>query len=328
MSRCKLALAVLASLGPWAFQTTTSCAEPVVPGSGRKITSVGDNFEKPEWSYEFNGQKSSHDIDGQRRKPYGRATNGRFKEGTGRGQPDVLERVATPAGGLPGSAGSLLMTSLDTGIPGRRTKEVQQDDLHASCSARVGGLIPVSSSPSAVVRVYVPPFEEWEQRDGLSFGFRLSLRGTAPKQTKQELEKFWPGIFIQYHPRGTARSQGPSANLVLRASNRGDTAGPAITPGWWTFGMSCTSDGMVHYYAGEGVEDLTEENFIASYYAHGYRARQFSTFFFNVANQADGRNWTTEWIIDDPALYVVGPLPKELTAQRSTTRRPGNMSDE
>jgi hypothetical protein len=92
--------------------------------------------------------------------------------------------------------------------------------------------------------------------------------------------------------------------------------------------MSCTADGMVHYYAGEGVEDLTEECYIASYFAHGYRARQFSTFFFNVANQADGRNWTTEWIIDDPALYVVGPLPKELTAQRPTTRRPGTMNDE
>lgn len=312
--------AILAGLGLHSLHTTALRAEPVVPGAGRKVANVGDTFESPEWTYEFNGQKSSHDIDGQRRKPYGRSKNGRWKEGTGRGQPDVVERVATPEGGLPGSEGALLMTSLDTGVPGRRIKEVHQDDLHASCSARVGGLIPVSSTPSVVVRVYVPPFEEFEQREGLSFGYRLSLRGTAPKQTKQELEKFWPGMFVQYHPRGTSRAKGPSANLILRASNRGDMPGPAITPGWWTFGMSCTADGMVHYYAAEGVDDLTEEDYIASYYAHGYRAREFSTFFFNVANRADGQNWTTEWIIDDPALYVVGPLPKDLAVRNSTKR--------
>jgi hypothetical protein len=297
-----------------------SQAEPVVPGSGRKVPRVGDDFEKADWAYEFNGAKSSHDIDGQRRKPYGRSVNIRWKEGTGRGQPDVIERVATPEGGLPGSEGSLLLASLDTGIPGRFKREVHQDDFHASCGVKVGGMINVASSPSVVVRVFAPPFEEWEQRDGLSFGFRLSLRGTAPKQTKKELEKFWPGMFVQYHPRGNGKDRSPSANLILRASNRGDMPGPAITPGWWTFGMSCTADGMVHYYAREGVEDLTEDDYIASYFAHGYRARQFSTFFFNVANLHDGQSWTTEWIIDDPALYVVGPLPDETAARPRQVR--------
>lgn len=295
------------------------CAEPVVPGTGRKVPRVGDDFENAEWEYEFNGAKSSHDIDGQRRKPYGRSKNGRWKEGTGRGQPDVVERVATPEGGLEGSEGSLLMASRDTGVPGRFRRDVQQDDFHASCSAKVGGMIPVSSTPSTVVRVFVPPFEEWEQREGLSFGYRLSLRGSAPGKSKND-EKFWPGMFIQYHPRGTSRSQGPSANLILRASNRGDMPGPGITPGWWTFGMSCTADGMVHYYAGEGVDDLTEDDYVASYYAHGYRAYRFSTFFFNVANRHDGQSWTTEWIIDDPALYVVGALPKEMAARNSVKR--------
>lgn len=309
----------------WAF--TSLCgwsealaAEPVVPGAGRKVPRVGDDFEEPDWAYEFNGQKSSHDIDGQRRKPYGRSKNGRWKEGTGRGQPDVVERVATPDGGLPGSEGALLLASLDTGVPGRFRREVQQDDFHASCSAQVGGLIPVSSAPSVVVRVFVPPFEEWEQRQGLSFGYRLSLQGTAPNKSSQKLEKFWPGMFIQYHPRGTSRTPGPCANLILRASNRGDMPGPEITPGWWTFGMSCTGDGKVHYYAGEGVDDLTEDDYVASYLAHGYRAVRFSTFFFNVANRHDGQSWTTEWIIDDPALYVVGPLPNETASRQPVTR--------
>jgi hypothetical protein len=320
MRRNRLCLALCCAAALAGTVVETLHAEPVVPGTGRKAPRVGDDFEDADWAYEFNGPKSSHDIDGQRRKPYGRSANLRWKEGTGRGQPDVVERVATPEGGLEGSTGSLLMTSRDTGVPGRFRRDVQQDDLHASCSAKVGGMISVASSPSVVVRVYVPPFEEFEQREGLSFGYRLSLRGHAPGKAKKTLDKFWPGMFIQYHPRGTSRSQGPSANLILRASNRGDMPGPAITPGWWTFGMSCTADGMVHYYAGEGVDDLTEEDFIASYYAHGYRAVQFSTFFFNVANQHDGQSWTTEWIIDDPELFTVGPLPKELAARQQMKR--------
>lgn len=317
--RRQLLWAVVFGILTLAGATPSALAEPVVPGTGKKVPRVGDDFENADWAYEFNGAKSSHDIDGQRRKPYGRSQNGRWKEGTGRGQPDVVERVATPEEGLPGSKGSLLLASRDTGVPGRFRGDVHQDDFHASCSARVGGMIPVSSKPSAVVRVYVPPFEEFEQRDGLSFGFRLSLRGVAPGKTKSD-EKFWPGMFIQYHPHGAARDKTPSANLILRASNRGDMPGPAITPGWWTFGMSCSGDGMVHYYASEGVDDLTEEDFVASYFAHGYRAVKFSTFFFNVANQHDGQSWTTEWIIDDPALYTVGPLPNELAARRTKTR--------
>ncbi len=39
-------------------------------------------------------------------------------EGMKRGQPDLIKRVPTPPGGLPGSQGSLLLRSLSTGIPG------------------------------------------------------------------------------------------------------------------------------------------------------------------------------------------------------------------
>jgi hypothetical protein len=89
-------------------------------------------------------------------------------------------------------------------------------------------------------------------------------------------------------------------------SRGGDFRGPQITTtGWWTLGMSVTPDGMVHYYAKPGIEDLNEKDYITSQYPYGYRCQQFSTFFFNVCNGDDGRTSSTDWIIDDPTVYYV-----------------------
>ncbi|MCY2994263.1 MAG: hypothetical protein NTY19_41275 [Planctomycetota bacterium] len=44
---------------------------------------------------------------------------------------------------------------------------------------------------------------------------------------------------------------------------------------------------------------------ITSQYPYGYRCQQFGTFFFNVCNGDDGHTWSTEWVIDDPAVYCV-----------------------
>ena len=39
-------------------------AEVIVPGSGRKIDAVGDDFEMPGWQYLLNSPKSSRNIPG------------------------------------------------------------------------------------------------------------------------------------------------------------------------------------------------------------------------------------------------------------------------
>jgi hypothetical protein len=83
--------------------------------------------------------------------------------------------------------------------------------------------------------------------------------------------------------------------------------------------MSFTSDSKVHYYAHAGVEDLTAADHIASHRPYGFYGSQFDTFFFNIINGDDGRNWSTSWIIDDPALYAAR-MP--VTAQRSTPTTP------
>jgi hypothetical protein len=285
--------------------TSTLTAWPVVPGTGVKKEQVGDDFEDPDWEYFPNLPKSSRETDERERRPWGVSKNGRWIEGPHRGTPDFLRRVATPEGGLPGSEGSLLIRTLNAGVPGRYSRKGEQDDLLVNTVPRLGGYMSVSRTPSVVVRVYVPPLDQWENRSGTSFAFRADLRGGPPRG---KTEPYWPGIFFQLRRETDRRYNEDSAFLILRAGRSGhDFMGPEITQtGWWTLGMSFTPDGQVHFYARPGVEDLTAEDHLSSQYCYGFRAQTFHTCFFNILTRDDGRTWSTPWIIDDLSLYEVG----------------------
>ena len=281
-------------------------AQALVPGTGQRLLQATDDFEDPAWSYSYNPPKASHEQDRQSRLPTGISKNGRFFEPPLRGQPDLIQRVETPPDGVPGSQSALLIATRDAGVPGRSSGRDQQDDL----IARIGGAIPVSRSPSVVVRVYVPPFEEWTPRTGASFGFRASCYGRRPNVPRQRGAKasddYWPGFFIHFFSKSDGRSPQDYAAFRIRSDQRGaDFWGPRIDgPGWWTLGMSFTPDGQVHYYAKAGVEDLTAQDYIASHYCYGFRCQRLDTYFFDVMSPDDGRTWSTKWIVDDPAVYV------------------------
>lgn len=292
----------------------------LVPGTGIKMNQVGDDFEDPKWAYSFNHPKSSEENDKDQRLPAGYATNGRWGEALLRGQPDHIKRVPTPPDGVPGSAGSLLLVSLHTGVPGSFSGKPEQDDFIATVSQRLGHQIMVSKRPSVVVRVYLPPWEKWEQRRGNSFGFRAACQAWTTENDKSssflgikfgssvsrpKLETYWPGMFIHFNPAGAGKDQTPSATLLVRAgTSGGDFRGPEIKEtGWWTMGMSFTPDGSVHYFARQGVEELTAADHIASQFPYGFRCDRFDTFFFDIVNGDNGQ-WSTPWIIDDPTLYV------------------------
>lgn len=288
-------------------------AAPIVPGTGEKVTKVSDDLEDPNWSWKPNNPKSSSNIDKSVRGPGGASSNGKWMEGAMRGQPDFLKRVPTPEDGIPGSTGALLMRTFQSGVPGSPSGENQQDDLLLNIRARMGGTIPASWSPNAVVRVYLAPWDKWEQRVGNSFGFRLSCETTATKKsgsgffsrTETKMETYWPGMFIHYNGKNSKGEY--SASLLLRGGPSGaDFWGPKMTePGWWTLGMSVSPDGAIHYYASPGADDLTEQDRISSQYPYGYRAERFDTFFFDLVNRDDGSTWSTPWIIDDPTLYII-----------------------
>ncbi len=289
-------------------------AEPVIPGSGQKLPQVGDDFEDEGWGYLFNLPKGTRDIDEQDRFPAGEAANGRWYEGMRRGQPDVIKRVPTPEGGLTGSRGALLLQSLWTGLPGQPRNSLGQDDFIADVNYRLAGTIPAARSPSVVVRVFLPPVDTWEKRTGPHFGFRTAVEASVVKpapgvrfsQARSETETYWPGIFIEFQSKANERENN-YAYLRIRANEKGEDfrSQPITTTGWWTLGMSLSPDGMVHYYARPGVEALAQTDYLGSQYPYGFRAEAFRTFFFNVCNGDDGRNWSTAWIIDDPSVYIV-----------------------
>ncbi len=314
-------------------QSPVRGARPVVPGTGSEIVGVADDFEDPNWAYVPRDPKSTEDIDENQRAPLGRSTNGRWYEGVKRGHPDVVKRVATPSGGLEGSTGSLLMKSMQTGIPGQPSNTMHQDDFVCNVQYRLRRTIDVAEAPNVTTRVFLPPVDTWENRSGPHFGFRLALETTAMvdkevgigifKHKKEEMgnEVYWPGLFVEFESKSDSRKENDFAYIRVRSDKRGvDFRGPQITTtGWWTMGMSVTPDGMVHYYASPGVDELTEADYITSQFPYDYKCERFRTFFYNVCSADDGRRWSTTFIVDDPKVYVL--RPKSQMATREDTRR-------
>jgi hypothetical protein len=301
--------------------------QPVVPGTGQVITTVGDDFEDPAWSYQTNLPKVFNNKDHalSENLPLGVSANGRWYEGIKRGQPDVVRRVDTPPNGLPGSTGALALRSLTTGSA-RPGYQQQQDDFIANVMG-LHGAIPASQTPSVVTRVWLPPIDEWENRSGCHFAFRIALetdlnvRSRGIARSSDFDGSYWPGMFIQMESRegrGATGRENDGVYIWMKASDDGKVIrGPQITmTGWWTLGMSVTPDGRVHYYARPGVEDLSEGDLVASAWPFGYRALRFRSFFFNVCNGDDGKTWSTEFVVDDSHVFVATGTNVKFASQK------------
>lgn len=327
MSR-RLGLGVLAAAAVLCTAAPSQAQYVIIPGTGRKV--AGDNFEAKQWTYKLNRPKSSANLDHQARYPLGRSANGLWYESAKRGQPDVVKRVDTPKGGLPGSKKSLLIQTRDSGVPRYTSRTAQQDDL--LFDTRYGS-VSLSRSPNVTVRVFLPPFEKWEDNTGSSFGFRAGVMATTfsfktkpgglfrkkRRRRVAEREMHYPGMFLQFNSK-TDGYPDDSAYFIIRADDYGrDFRGPKITQtGWWTLGMSFTPDGRVHYFARPGVEKLRMKDRIASSRYGSARLETFETFFFDVLSSNNGKSWSTPWVIDDPALHI-GRL--QATANRGVPRR-------
>jgi hypothetical protein len=286
----------------------------LVPGTGSLVKGSLDDFEDEKWTWNYRHPKSSEEQDKRMRGPMGKSVNGKWFEGPKRGTPDVVKRVALPSPGLEGSTHGLLIATLHAGIPGRVTYDMQQDDLIFNMPRAVGSSIWVADSPSVVARVYLPPFEQWENRSGPTFGFRAGCYTHAiitgedhPDRGRWGLEEYWPGMFICFESSHDGKFKQDGAFLRIRGGrNGGEIRGPRMdTTGWWTLGLSFSPDGMVHYFAKPGVGELTMDDHITSQYPYGYRTERLKTFFFNVCTKDDGKTWSTPWVIDDPKVYFV-----------------------
>ena len=313
--RTSIALATVVLCHP---ATTWAQSRGLVPGTGTLIEYGSEDFEDTEWKFIHHFPKSSREQDSRLRSPTGFSENGRWIEGPERGQPDYMAVVPTPKGGLEGSEHALLARTLNSGIPNHHSYGTEQDDLIANCISRLGGTIPISEMPNVVVRVYLPPADQWENRSGPQFGFRCSAStittetkssGFFGSHTESTNEPYWPGMWIHFRSETDKRFEEDSAFVTIRGDTRGrDFRAFDIKEeqfGWWTFGMSFTSDGMVHYYAHQGVDDLTAKDHVASKFPYGFQAQRFRTYFFDYCNRDDGKSWSTPFVIDDPQLYLV-----------------------
>lgn len=287
-------------------------AAQVVPGTGTRLTQVGDDFEDETWKWIPNGVKASREQDEQVRSPTGVSSNKRWFESPKRGMPDHIVRIETPPGGLAGSKGALKIQTLNSGIPGVDSMQMEQDDLIMACSSRVG-IINTSRTPNCLTRIYLPPFDQWENRSGSHFGYRIDLKTTISEKEKvflfsktvRKQEDYWPGFFVEFHSAHDGRFKEDEAYLIIRGNNLGhEIKSLKLSPGWWTLGMSVTGDGRVHYYAKQGVSNLTPADHLYSGTPYNYSAEMFATHFFNVCNMNDGRTWSTPIIIDDPAVFT------------------------
>ncbi|MEQ9411725.1 MAG: hypothetical protein RIK87_28680 [Fuerstiella sp.] len=285
----------------------------IVPGTGIRQTPVGDDFEDPNWKWFPRGEKASREQDENERRPLGGSNNGRWFESPKRGQPDVIERIATPAGGLEGSQGALKLQTLNSGIPHRPSRQMEQDDFIMACASRIGG-IPVGRGPSVTCRIWLPPYQNWEDRSGAHFGYRIDVKTTVTEEKKgflftrkkKEQEAYWPGFFFEFHSETDPKFAEDEAVLLIRGNTTGhEVRSVKLSPGWWTFGMSVSPDGQIHYYAREGVGDLRPTDHLYSGFPYGYRAEMFATHFFNSVNINDGRTWSTPFVIDDPAVFTM-----------------------
>jgi hypothetical protein len=279
---------------------------PFVPGTGEFLSDCSDNFEDENWSYTYNLPKSSYEQDERQRSPGARSSNGLWHEGGKRGTPDLVQRVPAPPDGIEGSTGALMFVTKLSGVPGEISNSQQQDDLLMMVNRRLGRSVPISWQPSCTVRVYLQPFEKWERRNGPSWGMRCDCQGRTPEG---DTDQYWPGMFLLFHPGSERAGTVDQAQLSIRADQRGhDIRSIYIKePGWWTFGMSFTANGQVHYFARQGVDDLTADDYLLSSLPYQYHCLTFNNFFFNVVNWENGRNWSTTWIIDDPQVYVIPP---------------------
>ena len=322
MKRLLPATALMCMAAVASFSHRARAGEPIVPGTGEFLKDCCDDFEDPKWSYRYNHPKSSHEQDENQRGPGGVSNNGLWHEGGKRGTPDVVRRVATPPGGIDGSTGALLIATKNSGIPGSYSNQQQQDDLLMMFNKRLGRSIPMAWQPSCTVRVFLPPWEDWENRIGPSFGMRGDCMGRNPDGSE---EAFWPGMFILRN-----KHKDKEGNIVEAAkiTVRGDRLGRDVRslditePGWWTFGMSFSEDGQIHYYAHKGVADLTADDHLMSSYPYGERCTSFNNFFFNVANMDNGHTWSTPWVIDDPKVYVISPLGQQVAQLYRIKKQP------
>lgn len=271
--RCFAVVIATALAAPFAM------AQPLTDGKVR-VEALSDNFEDPAWSANFGD---------------------RWRGGSFRGAPEVLERVTPPANGLPGSTGALRIRSVDNGDDPHPT---QEDFLTQDYTAALGRPLTRDDQVLTTIRVHMPAFSTWS--NGVNnFGFRMEPRSNSLIGVDNPVGYYYPSIWLW--------DNGPENRFVVRLGDGFASdlnVAPITQAGWWTLGIGFDADGIGHYYASPGVDPLTAADEIwdtTMFNSFGGTDPRMDTLAYNFLSLGypAGPSLSPDFIVDDFEVFIV-----------------------
>ena len=269
--------------GKWQSKTEETASVSSVLGRTIRLDALCDDFEDKNWCYDY--QK-------------GGDLRGLWRRGSGRGEPELLTRVPTPDGGRSGSIGALEVRT--NKIDGNDAKSNQEDFLTVEFKQKLKHSLTRTSQPVFLVRVWLPPFDEWGNY--YWFGFRQEA-------WLDDKNKYYPSIFLVSDKQTISK---PFFRFRIGTGVASDIyGGPIKQSGWWTLAIAFDEKGVGYYYARPGVSVPTENDKM-------FDTKQFKTnngtanpfmdhvlySFFSLMYPPSG-NESPRFVIDDYEVWVV-----------------------
>lgn len=259
-------------------------AGQAIPGTGTRIEPLSDDFEDPDWAFDYSTQTSLNRL---------------WKKGR-RGSPEILERVSPPAGGLANQDGALRIRTVDQDDDGY---PIQEDLVTAQYDKILSENPQRKDLPSVIARIFLPPSDP----EGPAWSY-IGLRMEA-RSTNQEvaIPRYYPSIWIHQSNDASGKSAYAVRVRLGDGPTRDQLVGSLPGPGWYTVGVAFDADGIGHYYIGEGADPLTPEDKIydTSRFPGGSDPRlDYLWYHFFSIGGTQGPTTTADFRIDDVGFYT------------------------
>ncbi len=277
-----------------------------LPGAGFPVAAITDDFEASGWSFNLATNLSSNGL----------------WYGSARGAPEVMSRVAAPAGAPAGSSGALSVRTHF--VEQISSTSAYQEDLVSQLYTSVSGLgrnLTRAERPSYTARVKLPPISTWAEGYTV-FGFRTAARD--PNHTGTSNGEYYPSIWF-------AR-WGTTAHVVARVGD-GIAADQYVASfnqshldsvnGWMSLGINWDADGRAHYFAHFGTAAFiaasevgkTNETLVNSPRRMSEMAYHFISVGHPNTNQGS-ETVTPDFIVDDFTVSTVRPIGAAILADK------------
>lgn len=244
-------------------------------GEGSVVTSISDDFEDPNWTFDYANNISS---------------NGLWFGGT-RGTPTVIQRVTPSPGEAAGNTGALLIKTNDNS-----GDVFTQDDLITQyyTSTSYGKNIALSDAPSYEISLHYPAISQW--KDGHALGFRIGAKDASLVSNNNPSGSYYPSIWLvrqgsKVQIKGRI-GDGISPDFVIKAFT-------PSTAGRIKLGISWDSLGRTKYYVLFGSGTITESNLLKTDTWSGRTMDYLEYHFLSLgypANSGESPEFTIDYI--------------------------------